>query len=210
MYPTTRCMLADDGCVGADETCHLCTEERFKGQAFEIYNLVQGTIIYHGTFFKLLDCQVWTPAFYSTDILQSLGHILTKFDVLNTKNDQGETKEVDKRLNDISNCFPLLYEYKVSRNVKLLKLINPSNFLTFNILFNKEKLSAAIADTKIDLKIIRIFHDKLSGINIILPEKDDLTTESFGQLFDLYIENCKSHMFWGMGKYTWIYFINFN
>ena len=163
MYPTTRCMLADDGCVGADETCHLCTEERFKGQAFEIYNLVQGTIIYHGTFFKLLDCQVWTPAFYSTDILQSLGHILTKFDVLNTKNDQGETKAVDKRLNDISNCFPLLYSYKVSRNVKLLKLINPSNFLTFKILFNKEKLSAAIADTKIDLKIIRIFHDKLSA-----------------------------------------------
>jgi len=206
MYPT-RCMY--EGCVGADETCHLCTEE-----AFEIYNLVQGTIIYHGTFFKLLDCQVWTPAFYSTDILQSLGHILTKFDVLNTKNDQGETKAVDKRLNDISNCFPLLYSYKVFQNVKLLKLINPSNFLdTFNILFNKEKLAAAIAATKMALEIIHIFHDKLSGILPILPEKDYLTTESFGQLFDLYIENCKDTCFGGWGNtpgYTLLTLIDYN
>ena len=183
--------------------------------------MVKNTIIYHGTYFKLSE-NVWAPAYYSTDILQSLGHILTKFDTLNTlntKDEKSKNDDINKRLDSISNCFPLLYSYNVSKTVNLLKLINPSNFSdTFNKLFNKQELSAAISGkgTPEKFNIIQTFSNKLSGIGIKTPSHVSLTTDfdsSFSILFDIYIKQCDYSCFGGWANtpgYTLLSLIDYN
>ncbi len=198
-------------------TCTVCDEKL----EFEIYNLDQGTNIYHGTFFKLSNNdRVWTPAFYSTDILQALGHILTKFDHLDIKNNLGNSSAVVKQLNDISKCFPLLYTYEVSYEIKLLKLNYPHEYDTFDILFNKGKLLDAIMDTKDADKIIRNFYEQFKKIAIgnvpEIPPKfqtRESCSQFFDKLFDAYMVTCRWTCFGGYGNtpgYTLLSVIDYN
>jgi hypothetical protein len=96
---------------------------------FEIFTLDTTKILYHGTPHKL-DGPLKSPCFFSTDILQSIGHILVNYNVFNYT-----------RLNLLTSYFPTIHCFKPKSNINLLKINKPYIFSkSFDLLFNTDVL----------------------------------------------------------------------
>ena len=49
------------------------------GDFFSIKRYEKGTLLYHGTF-NYVKKDIWLPAYYSVDVLQSIGHVIVNYE----------------------------------------------------------------------------------------------------------------------------------
>jgi hypothetical protein len=116
-----------------DNACNYYTEEYYDDELNTIV-IKKDIIIYHGTTNKLNDNIVNSPSFYSTDILQSLGHIL-----------------INKSLTTY--YYHMIYEFIIKSDIVVLNIEYPYDN-KFNKLFNP----------KILLKYIKLKPNKINII----------------------------------------------
>jgi len=161
-----------------------------NGNNFEIVNF-KGETFYHGSFFKV-DHSLYTPTYYSKDILQSVGHVLIEFRKLqDAYNNQYRT--LKKSLSNVAKCFPLLYEFKTAKNISLLKINKPYDYeSSFDKLFEKDLLIKYVMESQNAPEIINEFKSKLKGIGM-----QNVDTLDFNSLIDKYLKNCKEGCFGG-------------
>ena len=171
---------------------------------FKIHTLTPSDILYHGTHFKLTG-KFFTPAYFSTDILQSFGHILTEYSkILKTDDRITQLIKIDK----ISKCYPSLYVYKVNNYVKLLKMLNPNNFaISFGLLFNKDILSKYIFENASKDKIMITFINKLVAIGKT-PVHYNGTIENIKENIQIYLNTCELTCFGGWANTPGYYLLN--
>ena len=162
-----------------------------------------GDIIYHGTFNKVED-KLFSPSYFSMDILQSLGHVLSEF-----KNLISDNKLNIKKINTITSCFPFIYKFGFNKQINLLNINHPyDSSKSFGILFNifvleryleakTDKEYKEIVKTFISkCKNIKIKHRSTEKLNLLEAERD-VIKEAFYELWEVYIKNCEASCFKG-------------
>ena len=157
---------------------------------FETVSKEPGTILYHATFNKVIG-KLYSPSYYSTDIMQSLGHLLSTSSKFDNKGGF-----VVNDLIKISSCYPFIYKFSNSDQINLLKMnVGAWSFdNTFGILLNKAIYKEYLDRQSNRIEIINNFKIKLMGIGEKLTHCriDDATfEENYNKLFDKYIEKCK-------------------
>lgn len=129
-----------------------------------MFTLETNSNIFHGTFNKVVG-NINPPAFYSTDPLQSIGHLISTASKMQNIEEYNE-----KDFLKISTCYPFIYIYKNTRPLKLLQMkVNQSAYnKTFEIIFNKTIIKKYLdkLDNKID--VLTSFFNKLEKISIYL------------------------------------------
>lgn len=155
---------------------------------FKISTIDISDILYHGTA-NILVGDIKPPFFLSPDPLQSIGHVIANtFNFRNNIEQLYNTcyknkgyikrnifvKEANKfNINFltkfIENNIPLLYEFKVTKPIKLLSIKESYNWLnSFNVLINFDILPNYIMP-----KYEIIFNELVKNINYLIKVKDD-------------------------------------
>jgi hypothetical protein len=168
---------------------------------FELYTINSETTLYHGSFNKV-NGHINIPGYFTTDPLQSLGHLISTARRLDNSTDYKITD-----LNNISSCYPTIYKYKTVDKLTLLKMNVGSKKYndSFGVLFNKGILKTFLDELKETKKfeVLTNFRNKLEDIGQKIPEKEkiNITNDNFFWiycvLFDKYIDLCKSGCFGG-------------
>jgi hypothetical protein len=213
--------------------------KKIKGgdKSFEIIELKKGTILYHGTYNNIPDMP-FTPVFFSTDILQSLGHIILKFQKINylyneyksniTKNKTDKNieeinkniKGINYRLNTISSCYPVIYNYSFNRSIKLLKMNDVHTYdNTFKKLFNVKILMKYIYENEKAYEIINDHVTRMKNIGTDYGnfeesiekynEKSEAEKkEIIKKILEIYNNKCREGCFGGWTNTPGYYIIN--
>jgi hypothetical protein len=178
---------------------------------FSIVSFESGTIFYHGSFNKITGT-LYSPAYYSTDPLQSIGHLLST----STKIDNTSTSNTD--LNKISTCYPIIYKYTVKSQIKLLKMIvgSKSYSRSFEILLNRVILKKYLDLLTNKDTILNNFKNKLYLIGSFIYNSDVTEEiyerksfeEKWDYLFNIYNKKCENECFGGWANTPGYYIIS--
>jgi hypothetical protein len=181
----------------------------------EIKEFNAGTLLYHGTF-NQISGKINSPGYYSTDPLQSLGHLLSTSTKLCSKDYKPDSEQLIKDLKKISTCYPQVYSYTLTTQIKLLHLLvgaSVSNYnTTFGIIFNKDIIKAYLDDIpEKKINILKNFKNKLNSIGIKVSTEeinlDNFNTE-YDVLFDEYVRSCEQQCFRGWSNTPGYYILS--
>jgi hypothetical protein len=150
---------------------------------FDIKTIDETDVLYHGSYNKLIG-NLLSPSFYSQDMLQSIGHILGKLHY--------ETRSLD----EISSCFPTIYNFKPKRKINLLKINKPhDNKNSFDLLYVPKIIWKYLLERENYVDIFYNFMVKLKKMypDIYMPKnKSYFTKDSMCALYDYYMNGYKS------------------
>jgi hypothetical protein len=154
---------------------------------FSIYTINETDELYHGSYNNITE-KLKTPSFLSKDMLQSLGHIISSLP---------STSETN--LNKITSYFPIIYNYKPQKTLKLLKINKPYNTLeTFDKIYNVDILWEFLIKEPNYINILSNFIDKITDLYPIYQKK---FSEYNKRVYDYYIKKykklCNSSCFMG-------------
>lgn len=169
---------------------------------FKYITIKKNMTLYHGSHFKINDSP-FAPSYFSQDIMQSVGHILIDFRKIKIMIENSDHLAIKNKLDSISNCYPLLYEFTILSDLKLLKIQLPHRFeKSFDILFNLDILTKYILLlSSIDKnEIMNIFLSKLKSINILKNKYEsihDYNEETIQDIITAYKLRCEVECFGG-------------
>ena len=156
-----------------------------------IHEIDINTTLYHGSFNKITG-KLNSPSYYSTDPLQSLGHLLstsTKFTNKDFKDVNNTT--VIKDLSKIATCYPSIYNYINKDKIYLLHLlVNSTNYdNTFGKIFNKNKIKELLLVNPEKINILNNFKKKLVAIGSLKDDEKEIVESNFEDLYNTYFDN---------------------
>ena len=92
------------------------------GKIFPIKEYTTEDIFWHGSYNKINDCKLKTPTFYSTDFLQSLGHLLVHTQTYSLNKPKTSLKSIIEFIPQLLEYYPLIYKYQPNQNINVLIL----------------------------------------------------------------------------------------
>lgn len=168
---------------------------------FDIYTIDETDELYHGTFNKLVG-NLLAPSFFSKDILQSLGHILSDL-------------HYGAKLDNKISCFPTIYNFKAKRKINLLKINKPYNYKdSFDTLFVPHVLWTYLLKKNDYIDIFFNFLIKLKKIytRITIPHKSRINRNTICEYFNFYMDGykrgCKNSCFMGWANIPGYYLLS--
>ena len=170
---------------------------------FDIYTIDETDELYHGTFNKLMGNLI-APSFFSKDMLQSLGHILSGLHYQ------------AKNLSNKTSCFPTIFNFKAKRKINLLKINKPYSYTdSFDLLFVPHILWKYLLIINDPVDIFYNFLKKLQKIytSLKIPESKSLITienmcEVFNYNMNGYKHGCKRSCFMGWANIPGYYLLS--
>jgi len=92
------------------------------GKIFSYKEYTTEDIFWHGSYNKVNDCKLKTPTFYSTDFLQSLGHLLVHTQTYSLNKPKTSLKSIIEFIPQVLEYYPLIYKYQPIQNINVLIL----------------------------------------------------------------------------------------
>ena len=175
---------------------------------FDIFTISPDRILYHGNQ-NNVQGNLFNPAFFSEDIMQSLGHILIWYREFADKNLCNINRNVieNKIINFLQNkCYPLIHIYKSTRELKFLKINNPQiSQNSFGKIYNIPILQKYIFNLEKEKRnrILSIHITKMLNLNLAIKypklnegvyKGDDETkiNTNITELLTIYNKVCRS------------------
>lgn len=158
---------------------------------FETIIIKETDILYHGTH-NYIDGKLNNPAFFSKDILQSLGHILAPFCM--------RRKHLTERI--IQGIFPMIYCYKAIRKLKLLKILKPHlSKDSFDLIYNIEILWKYLLKKENCVEILNEFYKRVKENSVETLDEEIINNvnlcEVFNKIMKIYKIDCSNGCFRG-------------
>ena len=172
---------------------------------FDLYPVTTDKILYHSSLFKITTDLI-PPTFFSEDITQSLGHILTIFThIFEANTYETVIKFINKYYKHA--CYPFIHKYRPQRNLVFLKLNFPHIYKdSHGLLYNIPILTKYILNLtkEFRIKLLKTHIDKMNNIkkntsNLSVYESDDIESieRNIIAILTQYTEKCTENCFMG-------------
>jgi hypothetical protein len=169
---------------------------------FDLYEVSMDKILYHGSLYKITT-SLFTPAFFSEDITQALGHVLVEYNNFTKGNTYFEMVSLSRKVS--KTCYPFIHIFKPNQKLIFLKFNFahiPSIYDTiYNIPILTEYICRLTPEKRISL--LETHLTKMNNINQnksnykVQSDNMNVIKENITNILTQYINACKRSCFMG-------------